>query len=248
MDLLARPPTREGRVELEGPHGLTTAEGEYAALLHETSGAGTDHPVQRTLAYVAGDASYALIDGTTRTPALFAHFRQATQALAYSHCLGLGSDRWRRYFYDPPAGFQAIDRGRVVTWVSPETARTGVMIRAFDARPARTTSPALQFRRLFEQLPREFGELQPTVPIPVTNEHGLHGEIVTYTGPDRQSGRVMKVTDAVLADARYIYFLRLIVDEVALERYGEPFVAMVNSVRPLPIPERDVDVLIHWSE
>jgi hypothetical protein len=247
-ELLARPPSREGRVEIDGPHGMTTAEGEYGAFVHEVSGAGTTRPVQRTLVYIAGDASYALIDGTTGTPALFAHFRQATQALAYSQCLGLGSDRWRRYFYDPPEGWRAFDRGRVVTWVSADTPRSGVLIRVFDARPARTTSPALQFRRLFEQLPREFGDVQPTVPIPLTSAHGLRGELTTFTGPDRQSGRVMKASDAVLADARYIYFMRMLVEESALDRHAGTFLAMVNSVRPLPVPEPDVDVLIHWSD
>jgi hypothetical protein len=247
-DYLTRP--REGAPvpEVEGPFGMTTSEGEYGAVVNEIA-VRDQRVVQRTLALIYGDLTLASIEGTTREPAAFDLFRQTVERLAKGHALGLGVERWRRYFYDAPRGWSGVASSRAVVWIPPDFPRARhAILRVHEARPSRTTAATLQYRRLFEQLPREFGATRPAPPVMFTTEQGLRGELVTYTGPEAATGRMIKVSDATLADDRYVYFLRFESDDAHFDAHQEIFATVLQSVRPLPVPSLDVDVLIHWSD
>jgi hypothetical protein len=244
QDFLTPPPPGGPAPEVEGPLGLTTAEGEYAALVSEIVRPAAGVARQHTACFVMGDDWFAAIDGATDLPALFPLFRRSVEQLAYGHCLGLGTDRWRRYFYDPPPGWSGIARGRSVGWIPPDYPRNPAVIRVHDARPSRTTGPMLLFRRLFEQLPREFGEAPPSPAQAVLTRHQLEGELTTFT----LRGKSL-ASDAVLADVRYVYFLRLESDEPHFAENSAVFARVIDSVRPLPTPVDDEALVTSpWAE
>jgi hypothetical protein len=242
-EFLTPPPPGAPAPEVEGPFGLSTAEGEYAAMVSEIVRPIPGQALQRTACFIMGDDWFAQIDGVTDQPALFTLFRRTIERLAYGHCLGLGTDRWRRFFHDPPPRWSGIGRGRSVAWIPPDHPRNPAVLRVYDARPSRSTGSMLLFRRLFEQLPREFGERPPSPPVTLHTRHGLQGELVTYSRAGCQPAGMLMASDAVLADVRYLYLLRLESDEPHFAENSAAFLEVLDSVRPLPTPS-EVDALL----
>jgi hypothetical protein len=178
-------------------------------------------------------------------PDAHATFRAAVARLAREHALGLGIDRFRPYFYMPAADWQPVARATSTLWIAPDCGRHHATIQAFHARPARASVGTLQYRRLFEQLSREYIE-ERAEPKTVDNHHKMIGQQTTQRGT--LDGKAMAATTITLSEGRLLYLLRLESDADVHDKHLPLLVAMAESVRPLPVPRTDVDVLIDWFD
>ncbi len=228
-------------VTVDGPRGFTTAEGEYGALVNLRGEAR-----QRTFAAVYGDDFCATFDADCTTRSAFDGMRDAVQKLAYAHALGLGADRFRNYLYAPPPGWTGLPRHASVVWISPGCPREHALLTVFKARPTNMTFSMRQHHRLFEQLPREFGEKPPSATDTFTTTQGLMAQLVTYTGV--VNGRALMVSDLTLADQRYVYPARLETSASDLDGHAKALKGFAERVRPLPAPSAPVDALTSWVD
>jgi hypothetical protein len=227
--------------ELQGPIAMVNAEGEYGAMVNAVNG-----DEQITLVALYGDNSSALIIGRTSRQASHKVFVETVRRMAYGNSLGLGTDRRRPYLYERPASWSGVRRPYSTLWVAPDAAQTRAVIEAFHARPTRNSIGSMQYRRVYEQLPREFGEERPTEPINIENHHGVQSQSITYSGAIR--GEPTKVTDVALADGRMLYLVRLTSRAAAHDTYVPALHQLARTVRPLVPPKGDVDVLIDWFD
>ena len=227
--------------EVQGPVAMINAEGEYGAMVNAIKG-----DEQITLVALFGDQTYSVIVGRTTDPGAHRTYVETVRRVAYGHSLGLGSDRRRPYLYERPAGWSGVRRPYSTLWIAPDAAQSRAVIEVFHARPARNSIGSLQYRRVFEQLPREFGEERPTEPISVDNRHGIQNQVISFTGVVQNER--MKVTDAALADGRTLYLARLSSRVAAHDAYLPVLHQLVCTVRPLVAPKGDVDVLIDWFD
>lgn len=226
---------------VDGPFPLVTLEGEYGALLNVTVG-----NEQATTAVIYGDSFYALVDGRTTVPEAHAAFRSTVARLARGHSLGLGSERWRPYFYAPPDGWQPIARATSTLWLAPDCARRHATLQVFHARPARASTGTLQYRRLFEQLPREYAAQRSDEPQSIENDHQMLGQVTTQRGI--VGGEPMLATTVSLSDGRMLYLARLEATIEVHDQHLPVLRALARTMRPLPVANTDIDVLIDWVD
>jgi hypothetical protein len=227
--------------EVQGPIAMVNAEGEYGAMVNAING-----DEQFTLVVLFGDTSYSMIIGHTADKEAHKLFVETVRRTAYGNSLGLGSDRRRPYLYDRPVGWSGVRRAFSTLWIPGDAAQTRASIEVFHARVSRNSVTSLQYRRVFEQLPREFGEERPTEPVSAENRHGIQSQLVTFTGT--VNGEQIKVTDAALADGRMLYLVRLSSRAAPHETYLPALQQIARSVRPLVAPKGDVDVMIDWFD
>ncbi len=225
--------------QIEGPMTITNADGDYGVIVNATSG--TD---QVTVAILYGEYAYTLIEGHTNDATQHATFLDAVRRLAHEHSLGLGIDRRRPYFYDPPPGWSGIARPASTLWLAPDCGVTRAVLEVFHSRPNIATIGSLNHRRLFQQLPREYGDQRPSEPMAIKNRFGMQGQIVTNAAT--LDGVDVKTSDAALIHGPNLYLLRL---ETPAELHDAHLAVLVDaavSVRPLPVAAAAVDVLIEW--
>lgn len=224
---------------VEGPFGIVTSEGEYGVIVNAIA-----PNEQITIAILYGDHSYATIHARTPDPALREQFLDVVRRLADSFPLGLGVERRRRYFYEPPSGWTGIARPFSTLWLAPDCGRHRALLHVYHARPQRSTAPTLVFRTMFEQLSREFGTAPPTEPETLHNRFGLAGQLVTSRGLVGDTPTL--VSDAGFTDSRMLYLVRLETDADVHARHLPTFRECLQTVQPIPAPKTDVDVLIEW--
>lgn len=223
----------------EGPLAVVNAEGDYGVIANAI---GTNEQVTVSILY--GEHTYALVVARVTDPTLYASFVEVVRHLTHAHSLGLGAERRRPYFYDPPPDWQGIRRAGSTLWLAPDCGHRRATIHVFDARAQRNTIATVQHRQLFEQLPREFGMERPAEPVSIESRFGIRGQLVTTKGTI--AGEPAIVSDAGLSDGRMLYLLRL---ETAADVHAQhlPLLhACVSSVRPIPPPKAEVDVLVEW--
>jgi hypothetical protein len=224
---------------LEGPFTLVTSEGEYGVIVN-----GVVEGEQTTVALVYGEHTYASIHARTTDASLYATFLDVVRRLAHGQSLGLGADRRRPYLYDPPPGWSGIVRPFSTLWLAPDCGRQRATLQVFHARPHRNTAPTVQYRQLFEQLSREFGDAPPHEPQVMESRFGIRGQLVTRHGT--VAGTPTSISDAGLTDGRMLYLLRLETAADIHARHRGVLDACVASVQPIPPPKADVDTLIEW--
>jgi hypothetical protein len=228
--------------ELVGVRRLTTAEGDYGAVATARH-AGR----QQTAAWIFGSSSYAAIIGRATDPTDREPIATVVEQLARHHSFGLGSDRWRQYLYTPPAGWSGIPHGRSVAWIPDDYPRRPMQVRIFDARPLRVTASSALYRRLYEQLPREFSATTPEPGERFVTGQGLAGVSVAFAGPGEPGERPV-VLDLMLTDEHFGYLLRLETDEPGVVEGARILWQVAETVRPLPVCEVGDDTLGHWAD
>ena len=209
------------------PRQITTVEGEYGARF-DVAGAG----ISRSIGVVYGDDAMTLIDGR----AFGDSYGELVDSLTIGLDLGLGTDRWRRFWYEPPAGWEGLPRVRADVWLAPSFPKPDTTITVFHARPESKTA-LVQHYKLFEELTS--GYARRSEARPVQTRSGLQGHIVEFTGESRTA------TQALLGDGVYLYPLRL---ESAAAQHAEIFMRVLESVEALPLPKQEVGGVTHWSE
>jgi hypothetical protein len=232
--------------ELSGaPRVVATDEGEFAALVefHAKSG---ERELRRHVGIIFGDEHIAIVDGRVAHADQFDFFRDIVERLTTSYCMGLGGDRWRRYFYRPPRGWDGVERHRADVWLPPRYPKNPGMITVFHARPEQTTRPMLQHGKLFEELTSEYGKVGPGEPQPIQTESGMVGQVVQFQAT--LGGALRRAANVGFSDGRYVYLMRIESDDEHKDANTEAFLGMVRSVKSLPWPRQDLGVLVHWSD
>ena len=226
------------------PRAITTDDGEHGAILQLGTGPG-DREARRIVGVVFGDDWLSTVDGRVATPAQFDAFGEIVERLTLSLGLGLGSERWRRFFYQPPVGWNGLARFRADLWLAPGFPKAPGKISVFHARPEHETPAIVQHLKLFEELTGEYapGRGQPRA---ITTASGMSGQLVTYDVTIR--GEAHHASNVVLADGRYLYPLRLETDPAHQGEHTAALMALVDSIEPLPAPRQNLAWLAHWSE
>jgi hypothetical protein len=228
---------------LDAPRAITTDEGEYGALLSFVTTSGPER--RRNVGVVWGDEWMSTIDARCASAQHFELFAAIVEHLLVSLALGLGTDRFRRYFYTPPTNWSGLQRFRCDAWLAPGFPINDGIISVFHARPEGESRPRMQHHRLFEELTSEYGARRGEAQ-PIHTRSGMVGEVATYAtaiGPDeRHAGNV------VFSDGRHHYLLRIETSALHRAANTEAFLRVVDSVEALPWPRSDLAGLVHWSD
>jgi len=225
----------------EAPRVITTDEGEHAVIAHRI-----DAGLQ-SLAVVFGDVSYTRIDAESSEPELFDLFRATVDELAFSATLGLGSARWRRFYYEPPVGWRAIARPHATLWLSPACPRQYQVMYVFDAR-LRAAHESVYGLRMFETLPLEFFEAEPKGRAIYYAADDLEVHLNVYTA---QLAKPLKVLDAVVLSEDYAYPIRIECEATLLEDSIRVFDRVVATLRRVPNCRRrtgNIAAVSFWAE
>ena len=222
------------------PRMIATAEGEYGAVF-ELVGA----HARRAIGVVFGDDSLAMVDGRVVDATRFADFAELVEQLTMGISLGLGTDRWRRFWYQPPSGWGGFSRVRADVWLAPGYPSRYGIITVFHARPETATPTLLQHHKLFEELTSEYGGRR-TEPTAVQTKSGMLGQAVGYEG--HVDGITRNAGNAVFSDGRYMYLMRVESDEAYRDEHTAAFFRMVETVEAIPWPRQNLAGFVHWSE
>lgn len=246
-DILAGLPEYRASMQLSPLQRLTTFEGEHAAIV-TLSALHAGRPVERTIGLIAGDDSYAMVDGAVVDPERFAEVRQMVQQITEGFYLGLGDLRRRRYFYRPPVGWRGMGRVHTTRYYHPDYPREPAIITVHDTRPSTVTVSEVTDRLLFQDFTGGLVRDPPVPPTPIVAASGLAGQIVRITGR-HPSGRNLAFVQATLVDSRFSYTIVLETTVEALPRHLPTLTEMVTSISPVP-PRRTqgASALICWAD
>lgn len=231
---------------------FVTLEGEYACLITMAGKRKADGlPVERTMGFVFGEDFFSRVDGIMQLQAQFEPFRGRIEAITRNLTLGLGAVRRRRYLYTPPAGWQGLGRTFRSDWIPQDYPRDNAMIQVFHAKPfTDAPKPQVAFERMLRE---DLGHgliVEPYEPAQTIEDHPgeLWGEITRLAG-HYPGGPRLHFDLAVLADARFLYVLRLETGEAKLEEHRAAFRSVVSSVRPLPArsDQSSTAASTHWA-
>jgi len=220
---------------VESPSLEITDEGEYAVIAAATSPA-----VQHILGVVFADDHYARIEAVVRDREQYPRFAAAVRELTYATTLGLGTGRWRRFYYEPPAEWTGVARPRGALWISPSCPRHHQVMRVFDARPPADHAD-LHGARMFETLPMEFYREQPKGPVSYWTAEDLECQVTVYSARLPNRPGKLAVLDGTILTTDYVYPIRMECDPVLFEDSMQTFERVVASFRPIP-QRRNVDL------
>lgn len=227
------------------PRVVGTDEGEFAVLV-EIAARSAQKELRRYLGVIFGDEYLAVVDGRVARAPDFERFRDLVERLTLSHCMGLGGDRWRRFNYQPPRGWDGVGRHRADVWLAPGYPRNPGMITIYHARPEQSTRPMLQHGKLFEELTTEYAAVGPSEPKAVQTDSGLVGQTVFFEA--RIGDQLRRAANVGFSDGRYVYIMRLETDDPHKDVNTEAFTRVFRSVESLPWPRQDLGALVHWTD
>ena len=198
---------------------FATDEGELGALVRFETG-GTHH----VLGVIYGDDFQTIVDGQTTRADQRERIHVATRELVVHLPLGLGHQRFRRFWYEPPPGWQGLVRGLVTDWFPLDHPRNPASIKVLPARPPDAT---FQLDTLFHD--DSFADVAPDA---IARTEVTLGAFKGTLGSASVAGRAFLT--AVLEDRQYVYVLRL---STAAERLADDeavFQDVLRSCAPLP--------------
>jgi hypothetical protein len=177
--------------------------------------------------------------------------RDRVRQLVRFSCLGLGSPRRRRFWYQPPPkGWAGIASGLYTRWLAPGYPRQDAMIVVHPAKPIGENPWTFVIDRLmhedadWEDNPKD-GPSRKEIKS-MEGPEGYRWEQTVVAG-DRKLFR----DTALLTDGVYTYGLRLSADPAIAAKHQPVFHRMVESIRILPQPE-SIDIhaesMIHWTD
>jgi hypothetical protein len=205
-------------------------------------------PAERTIGIIAGDDSYALVDGAVIKPERFAEVRQMVQLITEGFFLGLGEHRRRRYLFQPPSGWRGLGRVHTTRYYHPQYPREPAIITVHDTRPAAVTVSEVTDRLLFQDFTGGIDRDPPVPPTPIVARSGLAGQIVRISGR-HPGGRHLAFVQATLVDSRFSYTIVLETTVEALPKHMPTLTEMVMSITPVPLRKtQSASALIAWAD
>ena len=220
---------------------LATVEGEHAAVvvLHTAL---TEH----VLGVIYGDDFQTIVESATPHAEHQASVRDLVRDVVSHFPLGLGRDRYRRFRYRPPRGWQGTLDGLITDWHPPDP-RSDAAIKVLPARPLGQHPRVIQLDAwLRDQRLAEFTLAQPLSRKDVSH-HGFTGALARAVGAFSGGPQRIFVT-AALDDGRYQYVLRLETGPADVDAHEREFFEVVASCVPLPIPaSASQQHALHWT-
>lgn len=218
---------------------VTTAEGELAAVHDDERG---------TRAVIWGDAEQTEITGVAGAAAARGAIATVVRELVHHLPLGLGSDRTRRYWYRPPAGWRGVASGLVTDWHAPDGAAS---LKVLPARRVERPKIALAVEQFLHD-DAFFGfTLTPPItqdPITLGSLRGIRGEAV-----GERAGRARSYVTVAVEDARYLYAIRLACDgpSAGYEPMLAGVLASIEPIAEIHAPAVDqaavAETMAHWG-
>jgi hypothetical protein len=227
------------------PRALVTDEGEHGAIFELVARPPGAPEIRRTIVFIVGDHEMVVLDGRAVDPETF-DLAAKLEAMAAAFTLGLGSDRWRRFYYVAPPGWHRRAGFRADVFVPPDHPRNSARITVHFARPLEPKVPATGHARLFEQVGAEFGKGAPLERQPLTLPSGLTGASVTHEGI--VEGEPRRVANVALQHARTLHLLSLDTGTEASAQNFAVFRSLVMSARPLPTPRQKAEAFAPWTD
>jgi len=206
-----------------------TVEGELAAkvTLAEQDGRSLH------LGFVWADSHYSLVSATSRGAAEHARYHTLVTRLVQDDTHHLGA-RPRRALHAALDGWEAVERGLRVDWVTPAFPRNPAAVTVYPALP-RVTHDA----RPLSLLLRSHGVVHPSGR--VSTRHGLRGACWRTRVATRDGGLLPREV-VVAARGAYVYALRADGDA------GDALDFLLDSLLPFPSPGDQVEAAMydHW--
>ncbi|MCE9571722.1 MAG: hypothetical protein K8W52_01060 [Deltaproteobacteria bacterium] len=230
--------------EIGAARGFCTDEGEHAAIAAFVARPG-DAQIRRTIAVVVGDSAMLSIDGRVVRPAHL-DITAIVRGMALASSLGLGTDRWRRYFYAAPRGWHRLERLHADVWFAPAYPTNPGTITVFHARPSGQRASAALHANVFEKLAAEYVQGELIERRPATTATGLTGERITFRA--QLDGQARRATNVVVGD-RYVHLLRLETDDAHADANAAILDDVVRSIEPIPpVRTHDAAAFSHYTE
>ncbi len=236
--------------EIEESEQLITGEGEHAALFRIAGVSKIDGAkIEYMHAFVFGDDCYDRFDAWCTDSTEFLSFRISIRDVVFAHRLGLGRDRVRRFFYDPPTGWQGLGRNFVTEWYPSDYPRRLSRIVVGPAAPEGGSALNLQMLPFVRTagfiVDREVG------PEVVMSTYGLSGTMGTIYGhlPAATTPNPTEIKTVTFQDERFTYRLRLETTAADSVAANEVFAAVYKSARPVPYAvSRESDLWVAWDK
>jgi hypothetical protein len=214
---------------------LRTDDGEYAAIQAVTAtGTADGKPVLYLFGFVFGDDFYNRIDGWMTEASRFGELDEVVRSAIATNHLCLGTGRHRRFFYHPPADWQGLARGALLTEWYPldfpmHHARLSVAS-AFTVKEGPALVEALMARRMIN-FKRTGDAKRETVKF-----NALTGVIDYAVGEWPESKELLSthIVTVALKDDVYTYLMRLDTTASYLDSDRHVLFNVLKSVRGVP--------------
>jgi hypothetical protein len=226
------------------PRRFATAEREHAALF-ELVARPPGREMRRAVCVVVGDHEVAVIDGRALRPEGY-DIAAKVEHVARHFAFGLGTDRWRRCFYNPPKGWHGVPRYRADVWLPPDYPANDGVLTVFHARPVDIRVPIAQHEAIFEQVSGEYGQAEPIDRQVMQLPSGLTGEAVTRVA--RLDGETRQATTVAVGHAGWLHLVRLETEPAHVAVNVDALKTLLLSIEPVPSVKQAADALNQWSE
>lgn len=230
-----------GAPEIDNIHPIeriTTDEGEHAAVTRVDLRCALDRnftvkqPAVALFGVVFGDNFMTSLDGLCLSPPHFDELHAIVRDLTQRTALMLGNPRRRRFVYQMPPGWQALERFWGTRYIPPEYPNVGAMITVHAATPA-SPSRAFVETLMHDQIDRgaTITDIAPTENMAITTN--LSGGRWQFISQQRDGTQRMHVI-VELNDGRYSYKLKLDHAMGIADLVRPPFDALCASIEPVP--------------
>jgi hypothetical protein len=216
---------------------VTTLEGEYGAWVR-VSGTREGVAATRFIGAVFGDEFVGAIDAFVLDVAQTTAIEQTARDLLASSTFALGTRR-RRFLYQPPEHWCALQSGLVANWYPPDFPRNRANLVVLPAEPTHQTPYELiDVVRLLAAQQGSGGTLAGEVEdVEIRSSSGLVGRRCAFT-VRRGENQLQRHELAAFVSGPYAYRLRLeshVLDRAA--EHHQVFLETVRSVVAVPEPE-----------
>jgi hypothetical protein len=232
--------TKSGPIER-----IQTDEGELGALVQlEGTGRGHGRPMRYSIGFVFGDDFYDRLDAYFTESPKAAEYHDLMRAYLVAYRLNLGQLRARRFYYDPPKGWQGRARGILAQWLTPDYPKRVSQLIVPAAFPSAKIEASVMARAVIQRRLVAFQrdlETMDAIAHPAgfeTQIHRVHGSFANEAVTD--------LLTAVVTDQEFVFVVRLESMAEWLERDREALLALVQSIQPLPRRKLDYQHAMSW--
>jgi hypothetical protein len=241
-------------VALDAPARVLTTEGEHAGWVRVT-GVRDDAPSVRFVGAVFTDEFVLALDAMVAVPDRALRIEAVARELLLGATFGLGVRR-RRFYYEPPPGWQPLLAGLVASWYPPGFPDDHVTIVVHPAAPSHEPAAVTFDAFLAGEQARGAaveGKVEENEIVAAGGLAGRHWSFATRRGAQHLHREVV-----VFTAAPYTYALRMeSTSTTRLDEHRAIFAAVARSAQPVPAAGERLDfgshahttsALSHWFD